>query len=429
MKRRSLLLSGGALAAGSMLSACGGGGSDSGSSFRFRLLNASPDYSALDLYVDSTSTLTSVAYGAASSYTSNSTTTLKISLATAGTSTYAITSSQVFSNGNDYTLLAYGWSGGLKLLSFVDSQAAASSGQTSFRVIHTASDAGTVDVYVTSESASLASSTPLVSGLSGGSISSYATLTAGTYRVRIVGTGNTSDLRLDISGVVLDSTGVVSLITVPGSGGVLMNALQAQQGGSVKALTSPLARVRVVASVAANASVRATVGTTEVLATVRSPTIGSYVAVPSGTSAVSVLVDGVAATVPSTAFASGSDSTIVVSGTAAAPVVSVVTDDNRLPKSTSTCKVRLLHAAQQLSASRLGLSVNYSAVASDVALGAASSYSDLSAGSSTLLEVQDPLTLSPAFSASGVTLVSGALYTVVMLTGNPSAGGVLRRER
>jgi hypothetical protein len=138
------------------------------------------------------------------------------------------------------------------------------------------------------------------------------------------------DVRLDVSGVSLASAGMITLVITSGASGVLVRGILMEQGGNLVAIASNRARVRVVASVSGNATVDATVGSTALLTGVRSPTIGTYLSLPSGSWPVSVMVNGKAVAAPNLDAAAGSDYTLLVTGLIA-PTVQVITENNRLP--------------------------------------------------------------------------------------------------
>jgi hypothetical protein len=76
----------------------------------------------------------------------------------------------------------------------------------------------------------------------------------------------------------------------------------------------------------------------------------------------------------------------------------------------------------------ISFTVNFSPTADDVAVGEASSYSEISSGSDFEIDVKDALTSSPLFSKTGVSLTGSAVYTMFMYNGaTPSA--TLRRDR
>lgn len=418
----------GLMAALPMTSLVGCGGSSSGDA-SLRLVNAS-GYDALDLYIDDELLLSSVAYGSASSYTSVSAATVTAALTNADSATYLLSQSRTLETDTKYTAVAYGWQGALKSNLIADSVDAADSGKTKLTVLNTASDAGSLDVYLTAASDDLDASTPVATGVAGGSSSSVTSVTAGTYRLRVTASEDTSDLRLDVASITLASTGVVTLVLMPGPGGVLVHAMQLVQGGAVTPLLNTQARVRVVGGVASGATVSASVGGVSLLSGAPSPTIGSYKLVDAGSSvAISVSVAGSSLAARTATLEAGGDYTLLVSGTAASPTVSVVEDDNRLPTSTSKYKLRLLNAMNGMDSYPLTLTVDYEAVISDLAAGAVSDPVALNSNDAATLEVSSALSSTALYSLTDTALAAQGVYTVFMFGTSAAPSGALRKER
>lgn len=427
MKRTARWLA--TLAAAVVLGGCGGNSEDSGTA-AVRLLNAGPGYAAMDLYVDDSKVNAAVAAGAQGSYASvEASEVLSTVLTSAGSSTALSTTSRTFTKGVSYTLVAYGWQGALKTALVQEDVEAADSGKAKLTVMNLASDAGAVDVYLTGTDESLDDATAVASSVAGGSSVGAVSHTAGTFRLRVTGADNKSDLRLDVSGLTLGSTQVATLMLTPGSGGVLVHGLLSVQKGALTTLNNTQARARVVASVTGNARVGATVAGTTLSAGLTSPGIGSYTSFSGSSSApVGVTVNGSAVTVANQNLPAGGDYTLLVWGTASAPQVTVVADDNRLPTVTSNAKLRVLHAVNGLDVG-LTLSADFSALASNVALGSASSYSSVTASSAMRLEVSSPLSSTPLYQLTDAVIAAKGLYTVFMLGDSANVQAVLRKER
>ncbi len=429
MKRRSLITASGAAALATVLPGCGSSGSSSGSG-NLRLLNASVDYASIGMTVDSTALSAAVAYGSVNSYSAYTEGTHTTAI-TDGTSSSTLASqSRSIQADTSYTLVTYGWAGGLKTFQLTDNEEAAGAGLVKFRTLNCAADAGLLNVYVTPATTTLDTAGATNGNVAGNTVSSYNSIGNNTYRIRVTSATDVTDVRMDVSGVVLSATTVMTLILVSGPGGVLVNGLLVEQGKAVTPLVSNLARVRVVASVASNAVVDVTAGSTALMTQVRAPTIGAYVSLAAGSLPLTVLVNGTAVTASNLVATSGSDYTVLVAGTAAAPTVSVITENNRLPLGTGNCKVRLLHGASALSTSGMSLTVNLGAIATNVAYGTASTYVETLGSSTTqaLVEAANPLALSTVFSTSTY-LLAGANYTAFILMGTNGPVGILRRER
>ncbi len=419
-----------ALAGSMALAACGGGDDDGDGAAQLRLLNASTGYAALDLYVDDTLKNSAVAYGTQGAYVDVGTTdSLGTVITSNGSGTALSSSSRSFVKNVAYTLVAYGWQGALKTALIEESSSAAASGKSALTVLNLAPDAGTVDVYVTGSDETLDDATAVATGVAGSASVSGISLGVGSFRLRVTGSGDKSDLRLDVPGLVLASTQVATLILTPGPGGVLVNGLLAVQKGSVTALANPQARARVVAAVSGNGKVTATVNGSVLASAATSPSIGAYTLIAgSATAPVVLSVNGTALSVAAQAMPAGGDYTLLVWGDATAPQVTLIADDNRLPTVTSNAKLRLVHGVAGLDAP-LTLTADFSAVAGNVAQGQASAWAQVPASTAMRIEVSSPLSTTPLYALTDASIAAKGLYTVFMLGDSSAPQAVLRKDR
>ena len=367
MKKRSFLSLAAAAPLG-MLTGCGGGNSGNPN---VRLLNASVGYSALDLYWNGSSAIASVGYATVSDFAELDSGTYTAALYGTGGSSQLSSASRTFSEDVNYTVVAYGWAGSLASVIIEEDTDAASSGFSTVSVLNAAVDAGSLDVYLTAETDVLSASTPALSSVAGGSRSSSTTMTAGTYRLRVTGAGDTSDLRLDVSNVTVASTGVYTFVLTCGPGGVLVNSLMLQQGGALTAQLNTQARVRVMAGMAGGAKVTAQANGTALTTDSVAPTITNYALVTAGSVVFNTSVDGHSLASKTVTLAAGSDTTLVVAGTDVADAaVNAVNDVNRLPTTSTYYKMRLIHASPAYMSTGLTLTVDLADLASNVEPGA-----------------------------------------------------------
>jgi hypothetical protein len=119
--------------------------------------------------------------------------------------------------------------------------------------------------------------------------------------------------------------------------------------------------------------------------------------------------------------------TLVALGTTASPTLAWPGDDNRLPSTSTRTKVRLVHGDATLDA--LTLSIDYGLTASDVAVGTASSYSNLTSNDSARVDVTTASLSTAVYSATEVNLQVQGVYTLFVLGGNSAPTGVLRKDR
>ena len=410
-----------------LIGGCGGASDDDAATVR--VINASTNYGALDLYVDDTLRSAAIAYGQTSGYIGFEEGSHTTTLTRTGSTTALSSVSRTLSSDYGTTVIAYQADGSLKTAQLSDSESAPSSGRAKLLVFNASPDAGSVDVYISGSSDTLDSATLVASAVSAGSSSgSYTTVGSGTYRLRIAAAGSTTDLRLDAGSMTLDSQGVYALVVTPTSGGVLVNSLLVRQGGAITQLDTDLARVRLVSAVASSGTVGAAFNGSTLATSVASPAIGSYALVKAGSATPTISVNGASLSTAAITLAAGSDSTLLVWGPAASASLSVIGDDNRLPASSTSAKIRLIHGAS-INSNPLTLTANYSAVAENIALGAASTPTSVTAGSSTTIEVSDTTLSTALYSVSDVTLSARGVYTVFMLGSGSSVTGALRKER
>ena len=410
-----------------LIGGCGGASDDDAATVR--VINASTNYGALDLHVDDTLRSAAIAYGQTSGYIGFEEGSHTTTLTRTGSTTALSSVSRTLSSDYGTTVIAYQADGSLKTAQLSDSESAPSSGRAKLLVFNASPDAGSVDVYLSGSSDTLDNATLVASSVSAGSSSgSYTTVGSGTYRLRIAAAGSTTDLRLDAASMTLDSQGVYALVVTPTSGGVLVNSLLVRQGGAITQLDTDLARVRLVSAVASSGTVGAAFNGSTLATSVASPAIGSYALVKAGSATPTISVNGASLSTAAITLAAGSDSTLLVWGPAASASLSVIGDDNRLPASSTSAKIRLIHGAS-INSNPLTLTANYSAVAENIALGAASTPTSVTAGSSTTIEVSDTTLSTALYSVSDVTLSARGVYTVFMLGSGSSVTGALRKER
>lgn len=410
-----------------LIGGCGGASDDDDATVR--VINASTNYGALDLHVDDTLRSSAIAYGQTSGYIGFEEGSHTTTLTRTGSTTALSSVSRTLSSDYGTTVIAYQADGSLKTAQLSDSESAPSSGRAKLLVFNASPDAGSVDVYLSGSSDTLDNATLVASSVSAGSSSgSYTTVGSGTYRLRIAAAGSTTDLRLDAASMTLDSQGVYALVVTPTSGGVLVNSLLVRQGGAITQLDTDLARVRLVSAVTSSGTVGAAFNGSTLATSVASPAIGSYALVKAGSATPTISVNGASLSTAAITLAAGSDSTLLVWGPAASASLSVIGDDNRLPASSTSAKIRLIHGAS-INSNPLTLTANYSAVAENIALGAASTPTSVTAGSSTTIEVSDTTLSTALYSVSDVTLSARGVYTVFMLGSGSSVTGALRKER
>jgi len=399
-----------------------------------RLLNASLG-SALELWVDDSLRASGVAYGSASAELTLSTDSHDVALRR-GSSGSAVQDSQALTlTGKTHsTLLAYGRNSAPQTLLLSDDLDTPATNRTRLRVVNAAVDAGALDVYLTGSSAALSDVNPVVSALAVGSGGgSTVDVTSGTWRLRVTGSGDATDLRLDLSSLTLTSRDIVTLLLTPSSGGVLVHALSySQDSDNVAVRNNPSARVRLIAGTSPSAAHSATVGGSAIGASSSSPwSTGAYTRVSAGSAqALTITVGGSAIATSALDLSAGADVTLLVYGTPSAPAYAVFSDDNGLPTSSSQARVRLANGLNGTGSAGIALSIDADPKADSLLAGAASAYVSAGTDSSRRFTVTQS-DGSVAYDQS-LTLAAQGVYTLFAL-GDATAANprsiVLRRDR
>ncbi len=408
---------------------CGGSSDSSSGQTTVRVLNLAADVGSLNLLVEDTEAFQGVDTDTVSSSTTFDAGTYTLKVRPAGSSTNLLSQSHSLSKDQHYLAVVWGRQSAPRLstLSEDGDNSDISSGNTRLRVMNATIDSGPVDVYLTGSDADLGDSTATVASVASGGISAFREFSAGTYRLRVTGAGDPADVRLDVAVVSLSALQHATLIVTAGTSGVLVHGAVVPQLGTLALSKNQQSRVRLVAGVEGASTVGVSLGTRTLAGSIRSPSVGPYAVIDAGTATLAVRVNGVALGSQSQVFQAGSDYTLLVYGAAGSAQVQRITDDNRLPTTSLRMRIRMINGTSL--ADPLALSVDYSAVASDVPAGTSSSYVTLASNASARVDVTAPSAASPLFSDTDANLQAQGVYTVFMLGGNSVPTGVLRKER
>lgn len=407
------------LSATALLTACGGGGNDGDNNTQVRLLNATRSYAQLDLSVDDKAINSKVAYASVGEYGSVKSDGPAVRVLTSDVGTSITATQPSLTGGSNYTFISYGFAGAVRMTTLQEAETAPEANKAKLLVLNLAPDAGALDIYVTTATDPLDTATALSTNLAGGSGSGYIQINSGTFRVRVTGYNKRTDLRLDIPAMTLDSASVNTLILTASDGGVLVNGISLVQKGAVKNFPNTQSRVRTVAALTNNATVGTTLNGQAMLTGAISPLISEYVTTASGASTLSAMVNGAPVTFAAPTLAAGGDYTLMVWGSAAAPQLAVLSDDNRLPTVNGNVKVRLVNGLTGLTSS---LNVDFSALASNVGAGLASTSASVSSTASSQVDVTVPTSSTPIYTNSALALPANSVWTFFAVPNTATVG-------
>ena len=332
-----------------ILAACGGG-SLSQNEGQVRLVNATGEFGALDLYESSNRLSSGVAAFTASGYQGldkgNHDFSVRGGVAGATIATLAAT----VAKDKHLAIVAYS-NGGTPTLALLDEEAdPPSSGSAKLRFFNTtASDSGSVDVYLVADATACSAlaataATPVATAVSGLQ-TAYTTInpsTATGYHLCVTAATDKSDVRLDTQLVVADRQVVTVILSR--TSGVLLNGLVLVQQGNLTQGLNASARVRLAVGVTAGNTVTASVGTVSLGAATAPRSVGSYKLVPAGTVTADVSISGGTSVPTSLTLVGGADYTLLVAGTNTTPTLTA--DNNSLSANAAKpVKIRLLNGA------------------------------------------------------------------------------------
>lgn len=148
-----------------------------------RVIDASPDAPALDVYQNSQATLYNVGFGTVSSYIPIAPGAYTHSAFTAGTQQQLAQLHANLSAGSQYTLLTGNITANLQMALLKDQSFPAPSGQVALRFLGQATRSGPVDIYLLPAGFSLAGAAPIATGVNFGTNTGYINAPSGTYSI------------------------------------------------------------------------------------------------------------------------------------------------------------------------------------------------------------------------------------------------------
>ncbi len=408
-RRRWLAL---ALSSPVLVAGCGGGTDTTKAQVRF--INASA-YDALTLEVDDEDLFSSVGWGDETPYREVDPGDCESTISRSGSASALVPAfTPSLSEDDSFTVLAWGPLGDLDWTLIDENSSEPDDDESRLRVFNGATDAGALDVYVTAASESLEDAVPTFPAAAVGELGAFATIDAGTWRVRVTAAGSKTDVRLDRPGVVFGGERVHTLVLSAADSGVLVDGLLLrEQTRALTRLEVDQARVRVAAATVGGQTVTATVAGQELLSSA-SPAVGDYARIDAGPPELAVAIGGVPVSVPAApSLVAGADYTVVVFGSAGAAASAWLLDDNRLPTDRTKARIRLVNAVSDLD-STLSLKLGTSQLATSVKIGSGSDYVSATPTSSGTLVVTSPALGSALLTLPEQILEAGKVYTVLV---------------
>ncbi len=186
---------------------------------RVRVVHASADAPAVDILVDGGVAFQGLRFRDYTNYTPVPSGMRMLAINVAGTTTTALRLPFTLMNGVDYTFYAFGKlsNSTLTIIGTGDDLAAPAMDSTKVRIVHGASTAPTVDIFVTAPFAALPNM-PLLMGVPYTIASGYLTVPAGDYQARVTPTG-TKTIAIDSRRLQLTGGTVRTVVAIDGADG------------------------------------------------------------------------------------------------------------------------------------------------------------------------------------------------------------------
>ena len=335
---------------------------------QLRVIHASADTPAVDIFINGTRALPGVTFGAASAFNAvpAGATRVQVSLAGQAAASAAIDVSAPLTAGRDYTAIAVG-SGAtgptrLQAVLIDDAGTAPAAGQVKLRVVHGAPAVPGVDIFVTAPNDALPAM-PTIAALQFGQQAPAAaqpalSVPAGSYRVRARVAGQTA-IAFDSGPLQLAAGTDAVVVAVPDAGPSLspIQLLLAPKGAAAALVRDSRAALRIAhfsptvpaVDVFLKAPGEANAVGNRALSSVSFPQDSGFLAVPAGTYDASVALTGSLAGVLNlngAALARGSSTSVLaiglLNGTGAQALRLAAFADDRAPVA-GQAKVRVIH--------------------------------------------------------------------------------------
>lgn len=173
---------------------------------RVRVIHASPDAPAVDVYLNDAKAISSLAYKAASDFAAVPANSYAVKVTAAGGTDAVISATLPLEAGKSYTVVAVGQLANIAAQVFVDDTSDLASGQSRLRVIHASPNTPGVDVAVTGGPV-------LITNLAFPNASDNLDVDAGTYNVEVRPAGTTT-AALSAPGLALEAGKYYTVLAV-----------------------------------------------------------------------------------------------------------------------------------------------------------------------------------------------------------------------
>lgn len=189
---------------------------------RVRVVHASPDAPAVDIYVNGGKVLENLPFREYSEYLALPAGSYSVDIKVTGTDTLVKNVPISVAAGKDYTAMAVGYAGGntpgFDVMWLEDDNSLPADNGVKLRVVHAAPGAPQVDVYVTTPFETLMGKNPVLNNVPFKVASGYLTVPIGMYQARVAVAG-TKTVAIDSHRLVTWANMIRTVVAVDNKGG------------------------------------------------------------------------------------------------------------------------------------------------------------------------------------------------------------------
>ena len=298
------------------------------------------------------------------------------------------------------------------------------------RVLNMSLTDQSLDLYLTAPGADLNAATPVLQFAAYGTVTQFVNTPAGTLEVRLTPTG-TKTVLYDATVSFGAGTGQTIVAYGRDSNRLLNVAVMASQTtGSIA--DSTLAQLKVANGTAVPAPLNVLINGTVAVANLPFPGIAEYQTVAAGTPTITIESSanpGATLLTVTPNLVPATDNSLVLAGTAGALTALALADSNP-PVTSGRARMRVVNISPDLTS--VDVYANFGKIVSALGVNAASAYALVDAvggGTPYHFDINAAGTTTVLLSVTGLSLASGAAYTLYLVGSGATLQGVLSEDR
>jgi len=415
-----------ACAAALLLSGCGNSSNDNAN---VRALNLISGTGGVNITANDTPIMTNGTFEGLTGYTGVSSGNQEIKATIAGSPGAFVDNVYSLSSSTDFTFITTGVAGASGGILIADPFGSPGN-QVAFRVLNLSTAAPSLDVYLTTPGADLATATPIVVAAVYGLVTAFTNTDGGNLELRMTTTA-TKDLVYDAPVNLPPGTGQTVVAYGRGSS-KLVNAEILTSGTTGGVVNSVLAQLKAANGSSIAAPLNVLVDGAPVISNLAFGGVSPYQTIPAGVRQVTVessATPGAPLLSLSPDFVPATDSSIGLSGGSGSLTALVLADSNPIV-GVALASLRVVNLSPDFAA--VDVYANFARLASGVSANAASAYTLVAAASvGTPYQFDFNLagTTSVVLHVTGLTVTSGHVYTLYLMGSGSTLTGVLSQDR